>query len=285
MARTIKEIATTVKETFMSSTVLQNLYGFTGDDSFDDKFSSVSIEAVIINIVATVAAAVENLFLWHKAEVDEMIGNERIGKKGWYEAKAKAFQYGYELPEGSDVYEDVSSEDAVAARIVTAAWAGDYGTNGVKLKVAKTADGIFEPLTTEELSAFTAYMNRIKPAGIAMNAVSEPADQLGIVVDIYYDALVMNSDGTLISGGSKSVEDAIVSYLNSLEFNGEFVTMNLCDTIQKAVGVKVVEIKSVSYKHAGYDYAAIDAKYTPESGYMVFDSDSQHVTINYIVNG
>jgi len=285
MARTITAIATTIKEAFMASSTLQSLYGFAGTDGFDEKFSSVSIEAILINIVSTVAAAVENMFDWHKADVEELINNERIGKKGWYEEKAEAFQYGYELPEGSDTYADTTSVEALTAQIVNSAWAGEYGTNGVKLKVAKVTDSILEPLTTEELLAFTAYMNRIKPAGIAMNIVSEAADRLGIEVDIYYDALVMNADGTLISGGRNTVEDAIIGYLNSLEFNGEFVTMYLCDTIQSAAGVKVVEIKSVSYKHVGYDFVAIDAKYTPESGYLAFDAtDTAHVTINYIAN-
>lgn len=285
MARTINDISTAIKQSFIDNARLRSVYSLDVSKSFDEQFSAVSIEAILINIVATVAAGLENLFDFHKADVEELITNERIGKRGWYEEKAKAFQYGYELLEGSDTYADTTSAAALTAQIVHSAWAGEYGNNGVKLKVAKIADGIFQALTTEELLVFTVYMNRVKPAGIAIHTVSEAADKLGIAVDIYYDALLMNADGTLISGGSNTVEDAIIDYLNSLEFNGEFVTMHLCDTIQAAVGVKVVEIKSVSYKHAGYDFVEIDAKYTPEPGYLEFDAtDTEHVTINYIAN-
>lgn len=285
MARTITAIATTIKEAFMASSTLQSLYGFAGTDSFDEKFSSVSIEAILINIVATVAAAVENMFDWHKADVEELINNERIGKKGWYEDIAKAYQLGFELPESSDVYADTTSDDAIDARIIAAAWAGEYGTNGVKLKVVKLENDVYTKLTGAELTSFTAYMNRIKPAGIAMSIVSDPADQLGIVVDIYYDALVMSADGSLISGATFPVIEAIQAYLNALEYNGEFITMRLCDSIQEAAGVKVVEIKSASYKYAGYAFTPINAKYTPVSGYLTFDeTDITNVTINYIAN-
>lgn len=269
----------------MANTILHGLYGFAGTDSFDAKFSSASIEAILINIVATVAAGIESLFDFHKADVEELISSERIGKKGWYEEKAKAFQYDFELPEDSDVYADTTSAEALAARLVAAAWAGEYGTNGVKLKVAKLTAEEFDQLSTEELKAFVAYMNRIKPAGIAMSIVSDPADQLGIVVDIYYDALVMSADGSLISGATFPVIEAIQAYLNALEYNGEFITMRLCDSIQEAAGVKVVEIKSASYKYAGYAFTPINAKYTPVSGYLTFDeTDITNVTINYIAN-
>lgn len=85
MARTIAVIAVSVKEAFMANTILHGLYGFAGTDSFDAKFSSASIEAILINIVATVAAGIESLFDFHKADVEELISSERIGKKGWYE--------------------------------------------------------------------------------------------------------------------------------------------------------------------------------------------------------
>ena len=67
--------------------------------------------------------------------------------------------------------------------------------------------------------------------------------------------------------------------------NGEFITMKMIDVIQLAEGVRVVEVKSVSYKYLDYpNYVPIDAKYTPESGYIAFDAEDAKVIINYKVN-
>ena len=280
MARNITDITNTMKEAFMASETLQALYGFAGTDSFDSKFSSVSIEAILINIVSTVAAAVENLFDFHKADVEELISNERIGKKGWIEYMAKRFQFGDELPENSDTYDIIDDEK----KVVKAAYAGEIAGGGVYLKVSDIVNGEYVPLTTEQLDAFIAYMKRIKPAtGIGYTISSDPADQLGVVIDIYYDPLVLKADGEDIINGNKPVVDAIKSYLSGIGYNGEFVTMSLCNVIEAATGVKIVEPKQVSYKHAGYDFVAINAKYTPVAGYIKLDeTDTAHVTINYI---
>lgn len=268
----------------MGNAVLRQLYGYEEGAVFDEVHKPVSLEAVLVQIVASVVAGVERLFSWHREDVDKLISNERIGKKGWYEDVARGFQYGMELDEDSGTYADVDSDEAAEARIIAAAWAGEEGINGVNLKVVKRNGDVYKPLDEDELVSFASYIHRVKPAGIVVRVVSAAADQLGLVMDVYYDPLVMQSDGSLIAGGNKPVEEAIRNYLHGLEFNGEFITMKMIDAIQLAEGVRVVEVKSVSYKHANYDYVPIDAKYTPESGYIAFDAEDTKVIINYKVN-
>lgn len=280
MARTIKEISATIKEAFMANVTLQNLFDFQSTDAFDDVFSSASIEAILINIVATVAAAVENLFDWHKSDVEELINNERIGKKGWIENIAKRFQFGDELPVDSDTYAVIDT----SKRLVKAAFAGEGVSGGVYLKVSNIVNNEYIPLTTEQLDAFKAYMKRVKPAtGISYTITSDDADQLGVFLDIYYDPLVLKANGESILNNNKPVIDAIKTYLSGIDYNGEFVTMSMCNAIEAAAGVKIVEPKQTSYKHAGYDFVVINAKYTPVAGYIKLDEeDTAHVTINYI---
>ena len=71
--------------------------------------------------------------------------------------------------------------------------------------------------------------------------------------------------------------------MSGIGYSGEFITQNMCNLIEAATGVKIVEPKQVSYKHAGYDFVTINAKYTPIAGYIKLDEeDTAHVTINYI---
>ena len=280
MARSIKEISATIKEAFMANVTLQNLFDFQSTDAFDDVFSSVSIEAILINIVATVAAAVENLFDWHKSDVEELINNERIGKKGWIENIAKRFQFGDELPVDSDTYAVIDT----SKQVIKAAYAGEGSGGGVYLKVANIVNNEYVALTPEQLASFKVYMKRVKPAtGISYVITSDNADQLGVVLDIYYDPLLLKTNGEHILNGNKPVIDAIKSYLSGIGYSGEFITQNMCNLIEAATGVKIVEPKQVSYKHAGYDFVTINAKYTPIAGYIKLDEeDTAHVTINYI---
>lgn len=280
MSRTIKEIADSIKSFFMSLPALQNLYSFTNTDNFDDKFSSASVESNIVNIIATEAATVENQLEWHKQDVNQIVENERIGKKGWIENIAKRFQFGDELPANSDTYAVIDT----LKQVIKAAYAGEGTAGGVYLKVSNIVNNEYIPLTTEQLDAFKAYMKRVKPAtGINYTITSDSADQLGVVLDIYYDPLVLKSNGESILNGNKPVIDAIKSYLSGIGYNGEFVTMSMCNAIEAAAGVKIVEPKQLSYKHAGYDFVSINAKYTPVAGYIKLDEeDTSHVTINYI---
>lgn len=280
MARTIKDIADGIKSFFMSLPALQNLYSFTNTDDFDDKFSSASVESNIVNIVASEAAVVENQLEWHKQDVNQIVENQRIGKKGWIENIAKQFQFGDELPVDSDTYAVIDT----SKQIVKAAFAGEGVGGGVYLKVSNIVNNEYIPLTTEQLDAFKAYMKRVKPAtGISYTITSEAADQLGVFLDIYYDPLVLKANGESILNNNKPVIDAIKTYLSGIDYNGEFVTMSMCNAIEAAAGVKIVEPKQTSYKHAGYDFVVINAKYTPVAGYIKLDEeDTAHVTINYI---
>lgn len=280
MARTIKEIADSIKSFFMSIPALQSLYGFENSDVFDDKFSSVSVESNFVNIISSEAAVVENQLDWHKQEVTQIVENERIGKKGWIENIAKRFQFGDELPVDSDTYAVIDP----TKQVVKAAYAGEGSGGGVYLKVANVVNNEYVALTPEQLASFKVYMKRVKPAtGISYVITSDNADQLGVVLDIYYDPLVLKANGEHILNGNKPVVDSIKSYLSGIGYNGEFVTMSLCNVIEAATGVKIVEPKQVSYKHAGYDFVTINAKYTPIAGYIKLDEeDTAHVTINYL---
>ncbi|MBR4583133.1 MAG: hypothetical protein IKO34_04900 [Bacteroidales bacterium] len=308
MARTIKEIADGMKEYFVENSDVRNLYNLndawgnrpgtsTSLDFYNTHFSVVSIETIFIYLIATVANAIEALFDQHKADITHIVETERFGLPGWYKKMALQFRYGADLDENYyDPDGDFADTDIYPAeyqnnehpQIVKYAYAEETAEHlGVTIKVAKTDDNDdLCPLddgtndTQNEIAAFEAYMNRIKPAGIPITVINKPADTLVLYLTVLYNPLVMNGNGELVSDTSvKPVETAIQQYLNSIEFNGRFIPMKLIDAVQLAEGVKVADITSATGQHAGYSPEPIGMFYTPYAGYMKLESSNLH--INY----
>lgn len=269
MARTITAIATTIKEAFMASETLQGLYGFAGTDSFDDIFSPVSIEAIIIDNIATEMATIENLFTYHKQDITFQVENERYGYKQWFVDKSLKFQYGDSFPDEGLEYETIDTEK----QIVKYAACEDIESGiGLLLKVVKVVNNNYAALEPDELTAFTSYINRIKPAGVPIKVRSLIGDALVLSLKVVYDPLVINSSGQLISDTNiYPIRDAIQNYLKSIDFNGMFVGMKLIDEIQKVEGVEIALIDLATANFAGISTTANGLYYKPYAGYLTLD--------------
>lgn len=281
-----------MKVDFVRSEALRGLYGLAdyNPDSdaaalaayYDSKFSLVSVETCILYVVATCAALLEYMFDWFTEDVDNIANNERYGRKGWYEKTAKAFQYqdgngvDYALNIDTGEYDDYDEN----AQIVKHASAEASNGIGVRLKVAKENNGVLAPLTSDELTAFTTYINRLKPAGVPVTVISRNPDRLAVEMAVYYDPLVFNAATAL-----QKVKETISDYLNSIEFNGEFVTMTMVDRLQSVPGLDIIEAGEVKAKHEGYGYTPIEnnARYVPKPGYMVLGEDTD-LEIEVIAN-
>ena len=272
-----------MKVDFVRSEALRGLYGLTDyePDSdaaalaayYDGKFSLVCVETCILYVVAACAAFVENLFDWFTADVDEIVNEDRYGRKGWYEKTARKFQFAdgvdYELDTETGEY---LTDGGDAARIVKHASAYSDGF-GVKLKVAKGVTGSLSPLDTDELTAFETYINRLKPAGVPVTVVNRNADLLALDMAVYYDPLVFTEASAL-----QKVKDTVTAYLQGIEFNGEFTVMAMVDRLQSVAGIDIVEVKEARMKHEGEDYVPVEYgdayPYVPASGYLVLGDDA-----------
>lgn len=292
MAKTITEIANSMKVDFVRNETMRTAFGLTDYNSnvdeaelvsyFNANFSAVSVVTVLLYIVSTCAAAVENMFDWFTEDISNMIDSERYGHKGWYENTAKAFQYqdgngvDYELDPDTGEYVIIDTN----ARIVTCASCKNSSGYGVTLKVAKGDVGALSPLTDDEKSAFSAYINRLKPAGIPVTIISREADRLALDLTCYYDPLIFNSTTAL-----SKIKEVITAYLQGIEFNGEYITMTMVDKLQAIPGLDVIEVHSVVAQHAGYEYESIErnARYIPVSGYMIIGDDADQ-NIELIAN-
>lgn len=267
----------------MQSDALRALYGWSLDSNgkppaFDSQYSKVSIENLILYIVAYCAYAIEVLMDHVKEEIETEIASKEPGRPQWYIKKLKEFIHLPSLPE--DVRELVTFDDNTGeyiidptanegdinkARIVHHAVAIDNNQQSLLiLKVAGEDDeGNLSPLWADERTALENYISRIKYAGVKTVLISERGDDFNCNITIWYDPLQGDSDTRA------ECERAIERFIKSLPFNGEYSNMALIDSLQAVNGVKVAELTSASYINTNTgNLEPINAKVRPYSGYF-----------------
>jgi len=249
MARSTKDIKKAMTDDFMSNSTLRSLYEIEGDVSFEDFFSSVSIENLLIYLFAAAAHIIELLFDDLRIDVDARIDANIVPTTRWYHTQSLAFQYGYQLIYNTDKGKYEYSVIDEKAMVVKYAAVKDLG-GSISILVSSDNAGKPVPLTSDELQAFASYMQDIKIAGVILRIQSLPADIIRINAIVTLDTLMYKSDGSLISNGSKPVVDAINSYLSNIVYGGVFNKTKLVDAIQSVSGVIDVEIGECTAKKA-----------------------------------
>jgi len=241
--------------------------------------SKVAIWRLWTYITAVCIWSLEQLFDYHKAEVAALLAASKPHTLQWYTSMAKKFQNGQLLPDGSDVYAVITEDPAI--RIVKYAAATEL-SNLIRVKVAKESSGMLAKLTTGELDAFTAYMKRIKDAGIRLQLTSDDPDTLQLAVAIYYDPLVLTASGARVDGTSPTpVLDGINTFLANLPFDGVFILNELIAAIQGIDGVKIGHVISAQANYALTPFVPITVKYTPDAGYMRLDVTYFNTAVTY----
>lgn len=202
-----------------------------------DSSSNMSLFGHLKNMWALLVQMLEGAWERKANEVEEILKNNRVGSALWYAEQAKLFQFGDSVtvinnkvqyreidPVKQIVKQAVCVEDAVSGRLL--------------IKIAKANGTQLTGLSSEELTAFRAYVNDFKYAGVQVDIVSSAPDQLRLFARCKYDRQVLSNTGTLLSDPSQNaVQQAIQSYLNSLPFDGVLSWTGLTDHMQKIPGV------------------------------------------------
>jgi hypothetical protein len=154
---------------------------------------------------------------------------------------------------------------------------------GLRIKVAKDNGTDLERLhPTEEMPAFTAYMNRVKDAGVKLLITSTAADELKLSLEVYYDPLILDSTGSRLDGSdNKPVQKAVRNYLRNLPFNGIFVLAYLVDVLQQVPGVVVPHVLAANARFASLPFTSFGVQYQPDSGYLRLINEGD-LTITWI---
>lgn len=282
MARTIQEIKKSMTDRFMSDNTLRAAYGITGADAtWDTTFSAVSIENILLHTVAACAYSLEVLFEAYKEEVDERIAANIVPTVRWYHTQALAFQYGDNLAFDEKTQSFRYAAEDESKKIVKYCAVQDAG-NTIQMLVSGRKDGLPAVIEGDEMTAFKAYMNSVKIAGVFINIQSLPADRVKISAKVYVNPMVIDSAGKRISDGSRPVEDAVNDYLAGVIYGGTFNKTKLVDAIQAVEGVTDVELLGVQAKQDGGSYAEVAGNnYTAVSGSFI--SEDLNTTITYVV--
>lgn len=264
MARTIEEIKKGMTDAFLANDTVKTLYDLAPGKTFEEQFSTVSLESILFYIVAVAVWTLETLFDRHKQEVTELIDELKPHTRNWYRNKALAFQFGQSLVPDTDTYDNAGlrAEEVAARQVVKYAAVVEVAAV-VYVKVAGGEEGNRQPLSAEECTALKAYFKEVKDAGVALTVVNREADRFGIDIDIYYNPQIFNGALERLDGRGTTVHDTITDFVENLQFNGEYRNSALINALSGVEGVELVDLHA-----ATANGSAITARCTPESGYF-----------------
>lgn len=273
MSRTIKEISQSLKEAFIADETLQDAYHLQSGKTFDDQFSVVSLEAILIQLFSSAVWLHEKLWEQFRKDTERLIDDSYVTSLAWYYQKALEFQYGDSMVFDEKTYSfhyPATDESKQAVGNVAIREVVDQEVTKLKIYFS---DKEKQPLTGDTRTAFEAYMRQIGAAGTHYLFVSEAPDELGIHLHIYYDPLVLDSSGQRLGGSGKPVEETIKNYLNSLEYGGVFYASKLVDMLQVTEGVKDVTLDGTTWKNSMESRRKIDA----DSGAFVYVRNEEDI--------
>ncbi|MBE9468966.1 MAG: hypothetical protein IMY72_11705 [Bacteroidetes bacterium] len=272
MARTVTEIQQEIMDAIAADPVLNvKLYST----------SKISIYRLFSFVIAAALWMHETLFDEHKSEVNEILATKKTHNLLWYADKAKEFEHGNALVPDADYYEPIDED----AQIIAHAAVDEI--NGILfMKVAKDDGDELAPLSTanpDEITPFEEYIKTVKDAGVKINIVSDVGDDLRLNMDIWYNPLVIDEDGKLLTDSSQEpAKDTIKNFIKNIPFDGEFIPASLVDALQATDGIDIPVVKSCESRFAANDYSIVDGKVVPNAGYLVITDDN--LTLNYKAN-
>lgn len=292
MARTIDQISQTIISKIKSEPLLAGL----------NSTSKTAIWRLFAYCVAFAIWTLEVLFDEHKSEVDTALANQKKGSKLWYRNMALAFQYGFDLIQDTDQFDNTgyTPEQIEASKIIKyAAVAESDAESRLIIKVATEIGGELAPIEAVQKTAFDYFIDEINYAGVKYTIINYAPDRLQLNLTIKVDPKVIDLTGTKIlmsatDVGSKPVETALNQFLKSKEdlpFNGVLVLNKLIDKLQAVEGVinPILNAASTSWIDVNTQgYGTLQPIYgeaLPVAGYFTWslDNNDYKTVINYVV--
>ena len=275
-------------DVLISNAEVVSRYGLEEGKTFEEQFSAACLESIIFDANAAGVHLSIQEYQQLKIDIEALLKQLKPNKPGWYANKAKLFQFGMELNGDTDSYDNsgLTSDQVEAMQVVKFADAYEPANKSVTfLKIATGSEGNRQPLPDYQYTAFVNYINRIAGAGIHIKVINEPADDIKLELDIYYDPLIMDNEGRLLNGDNDTpVPDAVDNYLDGIDFNGIYSDMRLIDALQAVDGVVIPQLKYVASRHGTYtEFSPINAFEVAYSGYYKILDDN--LKLNYISYG
>ena len=129
MARTTAEIKKTMTDAFMTDTTIRERYGLKSGATWGGTFSDVSVENVLLWVVAACCHVVEVLTERWVQDVEAKMASAVVASVPWYYKIAKAFQYGDALVLDEDTQQYRYATEDEAKQVVKYVAVRDRGTS------------------------------------------------------------------------------------------------------------------------------------------------------------
>lgn len=264
----------------------------------NSKLSMINLLTYVVAVCIHTYEAVLDIFQFKLAEVL----NGRInGTPDWYALTAKKFQYNNVTERGDELRFNENTmrieyvvPDSSHRIIERTAWQLNNTSGTLILKVCKANTDSNElnngtpymPLSNSELTAFKHFIQQIKFIGAEIICESLPGDILTVIADkdnpIFYDDSYITASQAI-----DNIKNAIIEYVNSLEFNGMLYAQSVIDVIRKADYISDV---STGVKVTIRTYNNVKGEYQPpvtirnrvqlSSGYIKLMDENSALTIN-----
>lgn len=230
--------------------------------------------------VAVCAYTLDVVFDLTLIAFEALAKRSRFGTLPWYIQKGYDFQFGDTLVFQNNEFQYVFDNPAI--KIIKRAAAQEVG-NTVNVKVAKLSGGIPAKLSLVEYTAAKAYFEKIKPAGVYLNLISDDPDEIRIYLNVNFDPLIYDNTGQLLSSpGTYPIIDAINNFIVNVIFDGRLELCDLIDAVQALPGSPSCYDLGCYGRYGANPFTQFTERYYPNSGHMKIDpTNPLTATITY----
>jgi hypothetical protein len=245
--------------------------------------SQTAIYNLFMYIVAVAIYLHESIWDIFKVDLENIAATAVAGTAKWLQKKVLEFQFDAVTPQVIEVIDGVASYPIVDAtkRIITRASVKQTGNKIVSVKVAKGSANSLEPLTTEEKTALSDYLDDIKLVGTEIIVVSQEADRLKVTGTVYYKGQYVES--VVKAAVIAAIDNYLATFSNDIQsFDGTLIVNKLIDAVQAVPGVNdfvITEIKGRNADQTVADGTPITRTYESVAGYIISEDTAGH-TLN-----
>ena len=219
----IDEIKKEMTDAFIADETIQQAYGLSPGQTFDEKFSKASLESILFYIIAVSISALRWMFVQFRVDVENRIKAAVPGTIAWYHNLVMSWQY--------------NSQNLIKFCSVTEQFPF------LRVKINTENHGIIAQ-ESDEMIALRSYLSREKFAGTQILLTSEPPEIIDIRMTVWLSAAQYTHEGKIIGTEDKPIEAAINNYLAGIIYSGTFFKSRVVDAVQLVDGVSDVELVS-----------------------------------------
>ena len=181
MARTVTQIQNQMLTDIASNEVLS--FALSSDSMY-------AIFRLFVFILATAIAIHEGFFDNHLAEINDKLANQKTGTVSWYRTMALRFQYGFDLVQDKDYFDNGNAtlEQIEASKIIKYAAVNEAeDSSRVILKIAGEVNRVLTDFDDPaQVEAIESYISEIRVAGVEITIINYKADKLFLNLRIIF---------------------------------------------------------------------------------------------------